>query len=533
MFFPIFRKRAYAGILFGAESKIGLTNHENVLKGRPIMTRRHSECAMFILSIAVSYTIAQDNYYKLSKFYRGVTAIGGGLDHRAFKYPSEAGVYQNQGVAWYTLAEDKGSLTGNPRYELYKIQNGSYYDFMTSSTQNEGGYVLENNLGRMFSSQALSVNGASITPSPLQSVNRYYRAWTTGSWPWQSSWRDHLTGFPGEAPSGYSSEGSLGYAFPRYNWDMQDGTSGPAVDQSISANGVDVGFIKSWGGSLSTISYNGVQYINRAEPGRLLQPAANLELYSERYNPTEGGDHFKNGAPVMYYEKLSANRFATRTMPVMFKNPTGTFANLYIDGLDPRHPLLYGGSIFKDVEILGNVGNARVIRYDAGFVPCEGVARTWGMIHLAYHFNYDGLMNPLNTPAGYHRFYQQSGGVYSQVGSAVNINIPTGGNLWEQPWGTSPSGANVLIISEGNGNNRAIGVLYQNPTSPSTYTKSVTSYRGHDGSGPGDQYALNSQGFYLEFRNVALNHNQQFWVRTFIMLGTKDEILAAANSFPY
>ncbi len=497
------------------------------------------------------------NFFKLSKIYR----FQNSADHRASPAPTVTN-FTRQGLGWYVIEPSEADLQGSLRYEIFRYWDGKG-DYMSSYTQNEGGYGSASVLGKFFTSGSLSINGVAITPQPLQSIPRYVRNWTTGTWPTTKYHSDHLTAVPGENPSGYTSDGALGFGFPRYTYDLQNGTAGPPIDRTISANNVTIGFIKSWGGSISSLSFDNVEYINRQEAGRLLGFAANHVWPSEQYNPTEAGDWQGNGSPVMYYNTVpenttNPNRFATRTMPLLFVNPNGTVANNFRDGLpaDGRHLLLYGGTMAKDVEIQGDRavsgGSVKVIKSDFSFTPAE--SRNWGMIHIATHLNYAGLMaDPAaSSTGGWHFLYRRAGNL--GPGNAFSLQQTNWGSnsfivdypnpdgvFWGQPWTTTAAGVSTLSIAEGNGTGRAFGILRKdspvvfaaNGTSTNRALQtSHTSVRQYSPSNPLTSNSPNTHAIHTEFRDVALNSGETFWVRIYFLLGTRSQILEAARNLP-
>lgn len=466
------------------------------------------------LALQVQAAAVGTNYYPLSKLYRGYAGFKGKRNYRMYAKPSEQQDYSSEGVAWYILDQNETRLGANPIYELYGNS-----EHMTSKTTNEGGYQLSGYLGRTFNGPGLSINSVAISPDPLKPIKRYLMKWSTGVWPNQQYWLDHLTGFDGENPSGYQYDAALGYGFPRKNWDMQ---LNPPVDASITDGTLEAGFIKTWGGVLGKIRHGGIEYINRYNAGREFQIAANGIAYEEFYNPTEGGDTNSNGSPLIHHQFPSAKRFASRTMPLMFRHPGTRKAP------DPAHPLLYGGVIFKDVEILSDVNGVKVIRFDAGFTPNEDL--NWGTIHIAMYLNYKDLMNNSVSTRGWHKTYTRtsSTGNFTENSSRA---LDGSGAGWRIVQNNIPVGRYVLGVASGNGTGKAIGLLAQQ----TGFVTSFVSSDERDINAPGDLGPTSSwcHNIYLMYHNVNLSKGSTFWQRQYILIGTSNQIVSAATAFPY
>lgn len=498
---------------------------------------------------AVAFNVTPGrNFYRLNKLFRGSFPLPGGMDHALnhIEHFDDAGgvddLYDYNGLAWYVLNENEAwrmqGLT-HTIHELYKNQNGGL-NFMTSWLTNEGGYKYSSLLGNVFYSAQLEINGSRIEPDPFKPAYRVYRSWRTGSYWNRKYWCDHLTLMYGESAPGYGSPGLIGYGFPRYWIDgpfvtggVPEGNFIPTHDAFISRGDVRIGYNYNAGGMITSLQVGGIEYINNRTVGRQLQICTFLEPFDGEYNPTEGGDWNNNGSPLIWHDKLSGHRFATRTMPLMFSDPDSPWP--YTANLDQDHPLLYGGVIFKDVEILPNENGARVIRYDIGFDPKETLE--WGHINLSLHVCNAAIYTQNNT---FHRYYRRTGsGNFVEV-SRVDIDnfIPNNpGHFWGG-FTDYLQNQGVLIIAHGA--NRGIGIFI--PTLSNTgcgMSQLVNPTTGGPNSWNCNQIVFNFGARrrggppYARSEYIRLTPQTFFWHRAYILVGRRQDIIRAANAFPW
>jgi hypothetical protein len=82
-----------------------------------------------------------------------------------------------------------------------------------------------------------------------------------------------------------------------------------------------VGLLKAWGGAITEVSLNGVNYVNHDDPGRQIQTSlwdANVDYtVTWGWNPIEAGDHFFNGSPLLAYT-LQTDSIYTKTQPIQW-----------------------------------------------------------------------------------------------------------------------------------------------------------------------------------------------------------------------
>jgi hypothetical protein len=82
-----------------------------------------------------------------------------------------------------------------------------------------------------------------------------------------------------------------------------------------------IGLLKAWGGAITEVSLNGVNYVNHDDPGRQIQTSlwdANVDYaVAWGWNPIESGDHFFHGSPLVAYT-LRADSIYAKTQPIQW-----------------------------------------------------------------------------------------------------------------------------------------------------------------------------------------------------------------------
>lgn len=89
------------------------------------------------------------------------------------------------------------------------------------------------------------------------------------------------------------------------------------LDARTSTDAARLGLLKSWGGSITEVSLNGVNYVNHDDPGRQIQTSLWDANDPFRYNPVEAGDHFFNGSPLLTHTLLPDSIY-TKTQPIQY-----------------------------------------------------------------------------------------------------------------------------------------------------------------------------------------------------------------------
>ena len=135
------------------------------------------------------------------------------------------------------------------------------------------------------------------------------------------------------------------------------------LETTTSAETVRVGLRKAWGGAITEVSLNGVNYVNSDDPGRQIQVSlwdANVPFdpYSgcaEGFNPVESGDHFFNGSPLLS-STLESDSIYTKSQPLQW-------APEFFGG-GPGNPIL--GDAYIEKWICPVPGHNRVFKVHYG-----------------------------------------------------------------------------------------------------------------------------------------------------------------------
>ena len=101
------------------------------------------------------------------------------------------------------------------------------------------------------------------------------------------------------------------------------------LENQTASETVRIGLETAWGGSIVEVSLNGTNYVNRADPGREVQPASydgNAQYDGCAgctgvfgWNPVLGGDKYGHGTPTLE-KTLTPNSLYTRAQPIQW-NP--------------------------------------------------------------------------------------------------------------------------------------------------------------------------------------------------------------------
>jgi len=218
----------------------------------------------------------------------------------------EASSFSTVGQSYYV---PKFLLSGTSPF--YRAVNGSKH-LVTGSSSGEGAYAIEGVVGYGYS--------ASSAPAGTVNVFRSYSALYAG----------YTLSSPNYSIASYDSIQYLNkYGYPRYN----------SNTSLLTLNGTAIG-IKSnrvAGGSIWELSWNGKQFVNTSDYGRLIQSSMNL---GDGALPTEGGDkHFSANSSFCHGSPLieaynSGSTQVTTAVPLEWHNEmfnsTGNIHDLII-----------------------------------------------------------------------------------------------------------------------------------------------------------------------------------------------------------
>jgi hypothetical protein len=102
---------------------------------------------------------------------------------------------------------------------------------------------------------------------------------------------------------------------------FNDGSSFVLQTQTATET-VRVGMLQAWGGAITEVSLNGVDYVNNDDPGRQIQTSLwddNADyITSWGYNPIEAGDQFFDGSPVLKSALLPDGSIYIKTRPIQW-----------------------------------------------------------------------------------------------------------------------------------------------------------------------------------------------------------------------
>jgi hypothetical protein len=430
--------------------------------------------------------------------------------------------YSSQGLMWRTIQTVPTGATPAPvrLYELFGVNNG-IGDHMSSIFSGEGGYNgLSSPLGWVFN-----------TPDPqmgLQPIKRYSKAWTDVN----GYHIDHLTAKFNEVPAGYTYDGILGYGWPVY--------SAPGSFVRTVKGIIDIGTSKGWGGAIASLKWNGRELINRGPDisginggfnngnGRLLQTAV---FYATGNNPTEAGDMYGNGSPIIAYSPnypAGSGKLTSRVNGLEF--------GWYNTPPVTRHtPMLTGTEFEKTVQIVDNnqinyevkVRFGKNVAYDKGYPVVEGL--TAHLVDQVFDFavNYA---------------YNYSTKKFTKYGTTYQANTPDAGVNYPVA-GSVPSKVPLLLVATTLATNMTFAIL---PMSVGPYVNNASQlgtwpgvYRCEtnrtDGS-PEDVATLKlgweERGFTTSATNSkgGVLKGETATLKYIVIVGTENQVLARAEA---
>nr|WP_294898195.1 hypothetical protein [uncultured Pedobacter sp.] len=230
----------------------------------------------------------------------------GSSDYMTTIYTTEANNFPVKGQSYYLPSFSSSSTS-----PLYRAYNGSKHMVTTSST-GEGNYTVEGNLGYGYNSS-----------STARGTVNMFRSYS-------SAQGDYTLSSPNYSIASYTTPQYFSkYGYPRYNSNTSLLTlNGSQI--SIKSNRVA-------GGALWELSWNGKQFVNTTDYGRLIQASMNL---GNGALPTEGGDvqantnpNFSHGSPLIEAYNSGSTQVTT-AVPLEWNNvafnSTGNIHDLVI-----------------------------------------------------------------------------------------------------------------------------------------------------------------------------------------------------------
>lgn len=272
---------------------------------------------------------------RLIRYYNSTTGDHM-TDHRVY---SPAG-YTREGLIWYVL--DPTATTNAAVNSLYGVYDPATGDHMTSGSTSEGTYSLYDTFGKPLSNPDGDMG--------LAPIMRYFKNWTAGG----LTRTDHMDAINGEVPAGYTLDGGMGYGWPTAQW--------VGTIQSFTKNGITIGSSRNWGGTIVSLSKNGIEYINRFDAGRDLSIAMWYGPEAVNHdNPTEGGDVYADGSPVLSYPTSPPTNGVLQTKSLALQWCQGR------SDCSQDKPLLSGTEIAKTVTIQ----TANRVRFQTSFTQTK------------------------------------------------------------------------------------------------------------------------------------------------------------------
>ena len=424
-------------------------------------------------------------------------AASGAPDHMDTFNPGEGGYQTAETHLWYLPRYSNSSR--HPLYRLYS--NG---DHMTSISTGEGGYNYEFRLGYAFDDITY---GQGILPMVR--------------WRYAGN-NDHLTGGLGEVPPGYNEEDELGHAWYGGFVPIEDGVhlKDWQIDE-ISKDGITLGTSRVWGGVITKLEKNGYEYINRIDAGREIQ--STFEQWNPSSppnvnwveNPTEGGDCFGNGSPIVRYDRYpSQGRVYTRSNALRWGN---YLDNQVVDPLGPtkRNPIVSGTIIGKEatissantIEVTNYIKTAKPYTYEADMNMNDNISaflttdfdrlEIWGK----WGASESRLAGPIDVEHGPQR----------DDGPRGSVTIPAGYNR-----------AYILVYSDDD--DRALALLRKNPSVGRTSLSYDLRPRERTGN-PYSESCLWIAAHDHYYSNIPANYEREYEY-TFVV-GTKSQVTNA------
>ncbi len=292
--------------------------------------------------------------------------------------------------AWLLPMQNTGV---NVQRDIFNLYSSYHNEYMLSPSAYEGSPSYVNPFNVAYFKPFANNFGYGVSPLVRWVKNGTYNG----------AWRmDHVTVSSDNdlAKDGYSREGEIGYAWKSRKWDPNTGSMlviRPA-DQRVNA---EVGFSEPWGGAVASIKFNGFEYVNRRDPGRLVQSAM---FYAGSYtNPTEAGDGFdltgdaSNGSPLISSSK-SSTAYSSTVLPILFNNPDWSTSGSppIRSDITADAPVISGDVIAKTYSFNALLTDSKVavIDHEVRFTTARNSADI-----RAFSYQYDGSGKILQDPS--------------------------------------------------------------------------------------------------------------------------------------
>lgn len=425
--------------------------------------------------------------------------------------------YNYEGPFAYVPSYSWASGVTNVLNEMYNGGNG---DHMTSIDPNEGssfGYIWEQYLGRIFTT---NVSGSGLWP-----FNRYYKIFTLNG----IQRIDHMddNGEITPMPSGYTLGSTFGYAWgttgPRYSDPVGCHASDNNNRQLMSAQGITIGAAPCWGGcivSLKKSSMKNVELVNICPAGGVGREIQSCLWYSTADNPTEGGDTYWNGSPIINFkiDKTSSTQPCLSTTAIALQ--WGNYGNPPTYYTTRDEPVLSGTTFSKAVTI----EDATWIKYD----ETVGFAKDNPLTHITPVVLY------LNNQFDQFWLYWWNGSSLVTNWHNPDIRDPNNDKLDIENI-RDPSRSELLVANNKAGT-IAVGLFYPPHTAAQYQTYSTwnasTYYLSGSGSGPYENgtAVISMNQFYIPVKaGTSMTYHPSILVGTLKEVKDKAAVLAKIN----
>jgi Big-like domain-containing protein len=282
------------------------------------------------------------------------------------------------------------------------------------------------------------------------------------------------------------------------------------LQNHTSTETVRIGLETLWGGSIVEVSLNGIDYVNRHDTGREVQPAFydGNDQYDAcsgctgvfGWDPTLGGDKYSHGTPILA-QALTSNSLYTKAQPLEW---------------DPDNK--GGGS---STPVAGDLVVEQTV------TPVSGHARAFKVHYTITHLGSDRHANTgqefpaVYANADYNRFVHYDG-TAPWTGAAVSISqFPVGGAGFAalyapEHWGAEVNAANMgLTVYVPSQYPYLVGADFPGPSGPvgdgtNYFAPSATLTIGPHYVFEGDMYLI--AGDYLTARQIVYDLHQHLAV---------------------
>ncbi len=302
-----------------------------------------------LTAVMYNYALANDpgSYTLLQPVYRCIQ----GSDRFETISPTERSSYTCEGLVYY--------LSGQSGTALYRLYYSGNSDHMDSEYTSEGSYASEGILGYGWASAGAGMVG----------VRRASNASN-----------DHALLSSLESLSGYSTVEYFSFSgYPRYG-SSELPTSRTAQLVTLTSGNLSIASNKLAGGALWSITWNGTQFVNQSDYGRLCQTAlfcdGDYSRGNSAYdssaainpNPTEGGSVWTNGhqfgSPLVELYNSGTTQ-SSLCVPLEFYSADF--------GGSQEQPVIWDGVRMGKNVTLGYGGYSNVMRYQTRLTVPENI----------------------------------------------------------------------------------------------------------------------------------------------------------------